>query len=142
MTEYDKTPALNFVLANDNEIIIYFENGEIKSLNQSKLINDKHTKEIKKSEIWKSVKNDKFSIYFTKYKLFNEPYSIGHDTIYDLSIPFSQMDKIIKGLRIYKGFTQKDLAKKLNVKTSELSLIEQGRNTNLKLISRILSVLI
>lgn len=142
MIAYDKIPNINFVFPQDDQIIVYFDNGEIKALNKNDLTEDIHIREIKKSDVWKNVHHDNFSIFWTKYKLFNSPYSIGHDSVYQFSKPYNQMDVIIKGLRLYKGYTQKDLAEKLNLKTKELSLIEQGKSLNLKLISKILSVLI
>lgn len=134
-------PSINYVFAKGNTIIIYFNNGEIKALEKSNLSKDIHTEKISQSEIWKSVKNDKYSVFWPKYKLFNTPYSIGHDTIYDISKPYKEMDVIIKGLRKYKGYTQKDLAQKLKLKPSDLAQIEQGKNTNLKLINQILSII-
>ena len=78
--------SLQKVIATDDFIIIRFSNNEIKILKASSIKNhDKHTEKITQKNIWKHIKSDDFSIYWLKYKIYNQPYEIGADNLYQIS---------------------------------------------------------
>ena len=78
---------INKIKVLDDCILILFYSGEIRKLCKDDVLipNNHHTEAIIKPEVWKTARTDGWSIYWTGYKVFGQPYAIFFETAYRLS---------------------------------------------------------
>ncbi len=126
-------------------VVFLFDDYKIKKFDFKKLSEDKYKKKILNTDVFKTMTIEHGGLTF-KHKSLKDDfgyYAIGGDTLYykgnNVVLPSNDLIRIYRKV---KNVSQKKLAEKLKVPILELQRVEQGKETDLKLISRILSVLI
>ncbi len=140
--KYENIPTIKFVFPDTNGLFIVWDNFDIRYISKEDFNIDIHTKEVIKNEIWSKIKFDNRTVSWTNYKIAGQPYGVGYDSLFDISKPVELNNKIFFILRKSKNLTQAELAKKIKVKQPEISALETGKKTNLKLLQKALSVLL
>jgi len=142
--EYEEIDIISILEIKDYNIVLLFENFEVRQIDFVSFLEhfpeDKKTnKQMLSANQWKTLKLDFGSLYFPNIM---NGFSVAPDSLYKYSIPASIKPEYISKIRKIKGFSQKQLAKKMRIKQSELSLIETGKKSDLKILSKALSILL
>jgi len=134
MTKYNEIPKIKSAVVVDEDLYVLFENGDIKKLSINTF------KELGININTKEFSNIYVSPFSVVWKKLN--YEVGHDSIFDLgqTVNLSPVSVIL--LRKSQNISRRKLAQKLNVSESEISQLESGKKTNLKLLQKIFSTLL
>ena len=133
--------VISILETNNFEITMLFDNFEIKKIDFSYLINSQfqNHKNLLSKDNWDTLELKDGALFFPK---FMNGFYVSPETIYQNSLPAPFKPQYISEIRKLKGFSQKDLAKKLKIDQKEISLIELGKLNNLSLINKILNLLL
>ncbi len=145
MQEY--YPEILTILEKNNfTVVLLFSNYEIRKIDfkefLTKFPKDKNSKLILLEKHWQTLRLDNGTLFFPNIMKQYGGNHIDNFSIYDFSIKADFKTEYIRQIRKIKKLTQKQLANKIKVKQPEISALETGKKTNLKLLQKALSVLL
>lgn len=144
MQAYSEIDIKNILEINDYNIVLLFENFEIKTINFKDFLKKfpqaaKINQQILSPKHWKTIKIDQGTIFFPNIL---NGYHVAPDSLYKDSQTTNIKPQYLSVLRKSKGITQAKLARKIRISQSELSQLETGKTNNLKIMAKALSILL